>query len=697
MGDSKEVSGSGGSAAAAASLLRRGVLCFSRGCTSQEISAAEKEENKKNKTENNFTLPPEEGPRVLVTVGSTAFEGLVAAAGSEPFLEALRCIGRVSLTVQVGRGKNIPFGVSGASLSLHASGVYVQVAGLSRVRVVRYIPSLSQLLQHFDLIISHCGAGTLIESLRASRRVVACVNPDLYNNHQLQLAVQLARGHHCVAVLHLADLPHKILEAWRRPLLVAPNPAATAAAGAGAGAGAAAAGAGAAAAAAEEAAAAGDRQLLLFVGGGDCLLLGDEGGFVSVFSLRARKAVSLLSPSSRSCLPFDPLTNPVGAAASAFSSSSSSSSNGSGSGTSSLLHIEPLASSSSSSSSSSRVLLQQRDSQISVFDLHAQTFAESFKTGAFSFCRCAAPQRSNSSSSSSSSSSCSSSSFGYECVAAPVGELESAGLFDLRALRQRGAPQGCVSPCVEFRMKRDSATESVFTSLLQQHQQQRQQQQQQQQEEQQQQQQLLSLPADISSCGTLQCVGFVSSLPLLLTAYELPVAALWDIRSSRCPLSLLLLPPADSPPAHLAVAGSRAWIACIEGPLCLQRIARSSRKRDTHAAAAAAAEAPATAATKAAHAATGDNETGSSNGNCSSSSRNNSSSSNSSSSSGSAYIVPVAHVRKFEDKSSSSSSSSSRSIAAALDCLEGTQPHITSVAVRGDGLLRVHPSSQQAL
>ena len=190
----------------------------------------------KDKKEEETSLPqdqPEEegGPRLLVTVGSTSFDGLIAAAGSASFLDTLRCIGRVSLTVQVGRGKVLPFGISPDDPELRtAAGVYVLLEGFTRVRVVRFIPSLPLLLQHFDIIISHCGAATLLEALRASRRVVACVNPSLLNNHQLQLAVQLAKSQHCVSLQSLKDLPRKTLEAWRRPLLYAspttPSPAA---------------------------------------------------------------------------------------------------------------------------------------------------------------------------------------------------------------------------------------------------------------------------------------------------------------------------------------------------------------------------------------------------------------------------------------------------------------------------------------
>lgn len=170
------------------------------------------------------------GPRVLVTVGTTAFEGLVQAASSGPFLDCLRSIGCISLTLQVGRSRFLPFSLSEDIPDLSGDGVYVQVDGIHSVRVVRFIPCLSLHLSAFDLIISHCGAGSLLEILRARIRVVACVNPTLLNNHQAELATQLDADGHCVAADALDDLPGKTLEAWRRPFLASPAPQAAAAA-----------------------------------------------------------------------------------------------------------------------------------------------------------------------------------------------------------------------------------------------------------------------------------------------------------------------------------------------------------------------------------------------------------------------------------------------------------------------------------
>lgn len=53
-------------------------------------------------------------------------------------------------------------------------------------------PNLSEDMQAADLIISHCGAGTVLELLRLRKRVVCVVNPNLLDNHQVELAEALS-------------------------------------------------------------------------------------------------------------------------------------------------------------------------------------------------------------------------------------------------------------------------------------------------------------------------------------------------------------------------------------------------------------------------------------------------------------------------------------------------------------------------
>eukprot|EP01134_Creolimax_fragrantissima_P000407 CFRG0407T1 len=60
----------------------------------------------------------------------------------------------------------------------------------------RFKPSLCKDMYEADLVISHAGSGTVLESLSARRKLVVIVNEDLMDNHQVELAEQLgSMGH----------------------------------------------------------------------------------------------------------------------------------------------------------------------------------------------------------------------------------------------------------------------------------------------------------------------------------------------------------------------------------------------------------------------------------------------------------------------------------------------------------------------
>ncbi len=48
------------------------------------------------------------------------------------------------------------------------------------------------------MTISHCGAGTLLEALRAGATPIACINTTLMDNHQSELADSLSEGSYLV-------------------------------------------------------------------------------------------------------------------------------------------------------------------------------------------------------------------------------------------------------------------------------------------------------------------------------------------------------------------------------------------------------------------------------------------------------------------------------------------------------------------
>uniref|UniRef100_A0A8C9AFG3 UDP-N-acetylglucosamine transferase subunit ALG13 n=1 Tax=Prolemur simus TaxID=1328070 RepID=A0A8C9AFG3_PROSS len=118
---------------------------------------------------------------VFVTVGTTSFDDLVACVSARDNLQVIKSLGYNRLILQIGRGMVVPEPFSTESFTLD---------------VYRYKDSLKEDLQKADLVISHAGAGSCLETLEKGKPIVVVINEKLMNNHQLELAKQLHKGGH---------------------------------------------------------------------------------------------------------------------------------------------------------------------------------------------------------------------------------------------------------------------------------------------------------------------------------------------------------------------------------------------------------------------------------------------------------------------------------------------------------------------
>ncbi|KAJ3171336.1 hypothetical protein HDU87_008362 [Geranomyces variabilis] len=122
--------------------------------------------------------PPTRG--VFVTVGTTRFDALVNEVCTVEFLATLRSKGYTSLTLQHG---NSP-----------VSAFPTADIGGAPFPVIAYAfkPDLSQDIATAALVISHAGAGLILETLDAGKPLIVVVNRALMDDHQTELAVALA-------------------------------------------------------------------------------------------------------------------------------------------------------------------------------------------------------------------------------------------------------------------------------------------------------------------------------------------------------------------------------------------------------------------------------------------------------------------------------------------------------------------------
>lgn len=122
---------------------------------------------------------------VLVTVGTTRFEALIQALDdcADELIQLLAKAGYRRLVLQTGTGTFQPSKLLKASSSKF------------EVQVFTFSHTFKDVLATAGLIVSHAGAGTIVEVLRMpapAPRLLVVVNTLLMDNHQLELADALA-------------------------------------------------------------------------------------------------------------------------------------------------------------------------------------------------------------------------------------------------------------------------------------------------------------------------------------------------------------------------------------------------------------------------------------------------------------------------------------------------------------------------
>jgi len=118
--------------------------------------------------------------RVFVTVGTTLFDPLIEVTTNPDFLQVLSDLKYTHLTIQFGKGKYDP---------------PKDVFGL-KIDAYDYRPSLMSDIQSATLMISHAGAGSIMEGLEQHKKLLVVINPTLMKNHQSELAGALSsRGY----------------------------------------------------------------------------------------------------------------------------------------------------------------------------------------------------------------------------------------------------------------------------------------------------------------------------------------------------------------------------------------------------------------------------------------------------------------------------------------------------------------------
>ncbi|MGL4749437.1 MAG: PssE/Cps14G family polysaccharide biosynthesis glycosyltransferase [Shewanella sp.] len=121
--------------------------------------------------------------KILVTVGSGSYDSLVRILDYSLNPECF------NVFFQIGEGKYIP----------------------KRHPYSRFVPNIASRYERFDLIISHCGAGTVFECLLSRTPLFVIPNTERIDKHQLDLAKYLYLNNFCQVLYTADDVVNKVV------------------------------------------------------------------------------------------------------------------------------------------------------------------------------------------------------------------------------------------------------------------------------------------------------------------------------------------------------------------------------------------------------------------------------------------------------------------------------------------------------
>ena len=139
--------------------------------------------------------------QLLITVGTTKFENLIKAIDNDNFYSMIINNGFNKIIIQKGYGEYKPIN-------------YKKFENKIKIQVSEIINNFENVIKSSELVISHGGAGIILESLKNKKKVIVCVNDELMDNHQVELASSLHNEsyvHYCKDLSNIVEETNQIL------------------------------------------------------------------------------------------------------------------------------------------------------------------------------------------------------------------------------------------------------------------------------------------------------------------------------------------------------------------------------------------------------------------------------------------------------------------------------------------------------
>ncbi|TFG94397.1 hypothetical protein E4H12_15240, partial [Candidatus Thorarchaeota archaeon] len=65
-----------------------------------------------------------------------------------------------------------------------------------KIEYLRFAPSLEEYYLNADIIVSNCGAGTIMENVTKGRKLIVIQNPDVTGGHEWEIVTKMEKGDH---------------------------------------------------------------------------------------------------------------------------------------------------------------------------------------------------------------------------------------------------------------------------------------------------------------------------------------------------------------------------------------------------------------------------------------------------------------------------------------------------------------------
>jgi len=81
-------------------------------------------------------------------------------------------------------------------------GKYIPI----NMKWLRFVGNMEEVYERADIIISNCGAGTIMENVTKGRRLIVIQNPNIIGGHEWELVSKMEKGIHLVWCKSLSNM-----------------------------------------------------------------------------------------------------------------------------------------------------------------------------------------------------------------------------------------------------------------------------------------------------------------------------------------------------------------------------------------------------------------------------------------------------------------------------------------------------------